>query len=438
MSDSVQDLIVDIAIRENNKPDSRLIAIPATEYLQSINIETSMSGAWTGTLVLFDYEGYALEDLLLSASLVNRGIQLRWGWAQRDGTSIEESAPTYFGTVTEPTPSFTPEGVTLSLELVQNVAMAAALGKENRHVPGDFKASDLLTQIAREKGWKTKDARGRETIQRNDLAHKYADAYVGYSDMKLLKEWAERTVDPSGNLFRYFFDDAGAVHFHTDNFLATEALKEYIFSRDAMGEVERFEPKEETLLAAILGGANAKFASTNSKSKTTTSRTAEQGASLPGGKNTVVNDAAYEPDLGSGLAARMPVLGRDPLETDAVMKAKRNAVRSKAIQAQLDVHGTHEVVPSDRIRVDYYLRNGTLHFLSGLYQVWTVTHEIGTSGWQTGFDMFRSGEGYTKDGKKAAADKRLDVPVTKAGAGTANALKNKGKGSLRRRLPVRE
>lgn len=437
MSDSVQDLLIDIAIRENNKPTSRLVSIPTSEYLQSINVDLVMNGGWTGTVVLFDYEGYALEELLLSSSLSNREVELRWGWAARDGKSLEGSVPTLFGIVTKPTPQFTPEGVTLTLELAQNETVSAALGKENRILTGDFSASELLQVIARERKWKTKDALGRSTIQTNDVRHAYTDAITGWSDTRLFAYLAARTVDPAGNVFRFFFGPRGEVHFHTDNFLAKEAAKEYIFSRDAMGEVERFEPTEESVYAAVLAGAGAKFVATDSKSKTTVNRSAEQGEALPGGKNTVVNDAAYEPDLGSGLAARVSILGRDPRDLDSEMKSRRDVVRNAAMKAELDVHGTHDVSPLDRVRVDYYMRNGTLHFLSGLYQVMKVSHEVGTNGWTTGFDLFRPGGQYTRLAKMAEADKKLDVTASKPPDGSAEALVEEVRAN-RARLPVRE
>lgn len=59
--------------------------------------------------------------------------------------------------------------------------------------------------------------------------------------------------------------------------------------------------------------------------------------------------------------------------------------------ADLAVKGTHEVIPSNYIGVRYFLHNGKEHYLSGVFKVLQLSHELGGSGWKTSMIVSRYG-----------------------------------------------
>lgn len=322
----------------------------------------------------------------------------------------------------------------LTLELTFSGALQAALNKKTRSAAGNFKPSEFVRSLAEENGWRTSDSHGNSTIEGGDKRIPEELSWSGMSDVAILKDLAEKTVNADGHPYRGFIDERGAVHFRSAVSTEPEARKAYTFARDAMGEVEQFTPDEQSVVAALLGGGKADYVSIDSKNGKIIDRQTTVENAPSGGQRVVVNDATHASDLGAGSAARNVVISRDAEAGDAEYKARHNWLYNQQMKATLDVHGTHAVSVFDYVRVDYFRRNGERHFLSGLYQVMSITHDVSTGGWNTTFDLFRPGTQYTQDSIRIDADRKKDVDTPAAAETGVEESKRRTDARVGRRL----
>lgn len=394
ISDSYKPLVHEIIFVVGDGANARLFDIPSHEFLQSINVNLMSTGAWTGTIVLFDQDGDFIENLVLLAGR-NRRVLFRWGWD--DGRGLE-SYPLYEGAITFYTPAFTPEGVTLTLDLISSSVIEQVLNKKNGSFEEGLRCSDIVRRIADRNGWNHTDKRThRDTIETTEGPLEKALSQKNESDLKFIRDKVEKeAVNIDKKAVRFFFDRDNVMHFHSDLFLIKQDTDHhfaatYKFARDNMGEVISFQPKDTSIFKVLLGGGNADFTAIDSISGVRTQISSTQTGGLPNSRIEVGQDAGFLSPLFGEKHAKVNLIARDPRELDRLASSRHSRLRSFAYEADLQVLGTHAVQVLDHIKVDYIKRDGRTHYLSGAFHVHSVGQTVDSSGWITDMSMMRSG-----------------------------------------------
>jgi len=116
---------------------------------------------------------------------------------------------------------------------------------------------------------------------------------------------------------------------------------------------------------------------------------------------TVTGEEGYIPKVESQKAdgtrvakptAVVPVRGRNDAESASLASTIHAALREVNYEATLVVRGTHKVHVLDFIQFEYYQSAVTTvqpHYMSGIFQVLGMTHNVDEGGWTTTFKVFR-------------------------------------------------
>ena len=394
ISDSYKPLVHEIIFVVGKGGNRTLFNIPSHEFLRSISVDLITAGAWTGQIVLFDQDGDFLENLILLAGR-DRKVLFRWGWD--DGRSLDDY-PLYEGAITFYEPDFTPEGVTLTLDIISSSVIEQVLDKKTGSFEEGLRCSDIVRRIADRNKWKHVDKRThRETIEETDLPLEKPLSQKDESDLKFIRDKVEKeAVNIDKKALRFFFDRDGVMHFHSDLFLIKQDTDhhfaaEYKFARDAMGEVISFRPKDTSIFKALLGGGNADYTAIDSISGTKLLIKSTQTKGLANSRNEVGQDASHLSPLFGDKHATINLIARDPKELERLAASRHSRLRSFAYEAELSVLGTHAVQALDHVKAEYIKRDGRTHYLSGAFHVHRVSHTVDSSGWVTDMSLMRSG-----------------------------------------------
>ena len=208
------------------------------------------------------------------------------------------------------------------------------------------------------------------------------------------------------------FTGESTVHFHSPSFLSTIIRREYTYVRDKAGDVISFDPQDEAYYVALLGGADSTFIYNNAES----GLPGELAARTEAGVQTVTATAAggaddirrnvphVHVDADNADNTRAPLtqsggpedqnvtLLPDRGERGADSRARSHyaRIRHLSYSANLTVMGNHDVRILDFVRINYYdaVTSAPSH-LSGVYRVMKLTHEIGSGGWTTAYELLR-------------------------------------------------
>lgn len=365
------------------------LTLPFHEFLEEVSIEIVPSGAWTGTITVFDIDFDKLERAII-ASERDRNIDIRFGW-DSPSDNVQRN---YQGWIIRYQPEFQPHGTNLNFEIMARAVGPAVLDKKIRSFAEGRRASDIVKAIATERGWLTTDLFGNSTIEDTEPPLETPFSTKGESDLAFIKEQLlKQAQSRSGSKARYlcYFDEENAIHFHTPEYLPAQTHV-YRFARDADGEVNGFAVADTSVFGVLSGGGNTKFSSPTSAQ----GGTAQKNATVAGGLDNAGTpnpvDAAALPSLGSGTHSYVNIVARNPEEVERVAAARFDDYRRIAFQANLNVRGTHRVRLTDFIRVEVLKPSGELHYLSGQFQVFKIKHTFGAgSSWTTEFEMVRGG-----------------------------------------------
>ncbi len=412
--DSYAPLLFEMQLRSGWAHERELIPLPAYNVLQSFSVvESSASdrnGSWTATLELFERDETAagvLEELIFLPGKVRgqeQTLEIRWAWDNRPNPLKE--APIYIARILKVEPTFTVEGLGVSLTLASSTWMHKSLFgmPADLKFPSGTNIGTAFKMIAEKVGWTEIVVESTDSATDSGLAPTRETYDATRFINKLL---APKAFNEHEEPFRFFFDRYGRAHFHSEQFgYQGHDLKkvrvEYRFAKDSMGEVISFEPEDNGFFTAYRGGGDAFFASLDSKGgdPVTYKVTPEEGVDGHTAGRAVEGTVAV-PDLRpDGLVEITPERGaasyvRLSARTDkmALVYAKRFyawAVTQR-IKAKLSVKGTHKLGLLDHINVWYYTHGGVPHYLSGTYMVTGVTHNIGSEGWTTDMDLQRTG-----------------------------------------------
>ncbi len=366
---------------------SRTVRIPAHEFLQSIDFESVSLGAWKGTVTLFDADGEFLEDLLIAAG-IDRDLAVRFNWDDRPLSD----APIFRGRILVPNHTFMSTGIMLVLELTAKEVADAVLDKKVRSFEPGLKISDMVSQIAADRGWAVTDRFGRPTIEPTRDAMTEPFATSTESDVRFIEEQLRpQAVNSNGVAgYKFFFDQEGAVHFHTPTFIP-QIAKRYIFARDPNGEVISFSPSETSYLAHLFGAARSETQAAASLPASAVSADTTIDKPVDGTVDEVSADSSAVLDIGSRVPNRTAVTARDADELSRITADRRARLSEQHITAKLDVLGTHDLRVLDYVDFVYTTRNGTPHYLSGRYLIQKIRHRLDTSGWRTTFSLSKHG-----------------------------------------------
>lgn len=386
---SLRHLVMELEIESG----SRTFRIPAQEFVQEFEIESSTKSAYSGSITLFD-EGDTLENLFLASGL-NRKVKFRWNWSDLGLAA----APLFVGSILRYTPTFMPQGIQFVLEIVPTSLLDTAVDKRVRSFPAGTLISDIVLQIADERGWSTVDARGNPTVEPTGLSIDQPFSTTDESDVRFINEQLRpQAVNAAGvGGYRFFFDTFGAVHFHTKTFLAPR-LRSYVFGRDSAGEVLSFTPTDTSALAMLAGGGNAVFRGQSSLSGAPVAKDAGATTGLEDQPDLVEESATASPDFGNTTHSSINVMTRDVGELERMAKDARERARDLYFMAELQVMGTHDVELFDYIGVTYFRRNGQPHYMSGRFRTLKIQHSYSSGGWITTFGGARDGLRPTEEG----------------------------------------
>jgi hypothetical protein len=385
--------------------DGREVVIKATDILQSISIEASEKSFWSGQIVLFDYEFEYLENVLLSLG-PERYMRFKWGWDVGRNTT---EFPLYYGRIMKITPSYTHEGATFTLDLLQAEPPVALFDRPPLSWPAGMTASDIVRELASQYGWKTVDPNGRQTIQ-DSVGTLGELSLSGESAYKFAREsLLPKARDTDGNAFSMFWRVSGEVHFHTPNYLDKEIAARYTFARSVMGDVISFSPTDESAFEAIYNRGKTVFYGFDSKTGEKLEIETDKDGHVPGTSPTVVKDAKHYRDTPGDVTRRVYVSARDAEEFEHLVYTRMRDFSTATYRASMEVRGTHNVQQLDLVEVQYFKGNGQPHYLSGIYTVHKVEQKLDAGGWTTTFELLREGtKAPTPDAPKHEQTKTLN------------------------------
>ena len=381
---SLRHLVMELEIESGN----RTFQIPAQEFVQEFEIESSTKSAYSGSITLFD-TGDTLENLFLTAGL-DRKVRFRWNWAEL-GLAV---APQFVGSILRYTPTFMPQGIQFVLEIIPTSLLNAVVNvpKPPRSFPAGTRISDIVRDLADKNGWPTTDIRGNQTIEDTGTSIDQPFNGTDQSDVRFIgQQLREQAVNAAGvSGYDFCFDTFGAVHFHTKTFLPPR-LRSYIFGRDTAGEVLSFTPTDTSVLALLAGGGNSVFRGSSSRDATAVAKDATAESGLEDQPDVVEESATAVVDFGAEANASFNIMTRDAGELDRLSKDVRERARDLHFMAELQVMGTHDVELFDYVGVEYIRRNGQPHYMGGRFRTRKVQHTYSSSGWITSFGLSRDG-----------------------------------------------
>lgn len=412
VTDSFAPTISEISFKSGDKGQSIL----PQEFLQSIELDLFGSGGWAGGLKFFDRLGGVLENLVISSGS-KRELAFRFGW---DNTGGIKNLPLFNSQIVKLTPTFTPEGVELDFQVVDLLTGGAVANKKVRQFPEGKTASAMFAELAKDRGWVTKDEKG-STIEESTFKSTTPITSDDESDIRFIKyQLLPLATNADGKGFRFFFGADNTAHFHSLDFrldsegAAYQISAEYIFGRDSMGEVISFSPSDDIFTGILAGGGEATFLSIDSSKGTVTRIPAKHNEGPEGVNLTVKNDAAYTSPVPQPNAnephAKVDVITRDVGELEVRANSIWSVLKQTSYTAELVVRGTHAIQFYDYINVRYIKSDGQDHYLSGIFLVVGAKHFFDNGGWKTTCKLVR--EGFKKTPFSKPEDKVKGKPVT--------------------------
>ncbi len=369
------------------------VPIITTDYLRSFRAEYSLESVWSGTLVLFDTDFDVLEEMLTPLNHADRIVKIRWGFDTGSGL---QNSPWLQGMITEWDTTYTFEGAEFSFTLMPYVGVAPLIDKLSRSFKEGANPTDIVLEIAEARDWKIIDAHGVPTVERALSTFDKPLQQHNESDMRFIREKVlPQAKDAEGRGFYFYVDMQDVVHFHSrQHLLANRAnprvAASYTYGRNVQGEVISFTPQAGNMFSTLVGGENALYVFTDER----TGRKGEIRTTKDGGPDNVIvsyPDEKAREGLGGGTKAKIVLPARTEEEARAQVAVRYSKARLMGYAATLEVRGTHTVNAGDHISIRFVKRDSTDHYLSGVYWVKGVQHDVSAGQWVTVFDLVRAG-----------------------------------------------
>lgn len=369
------------------------VSVKPQRYLRSLRVDETTTSTWSGTIVLFDTDEDFLEGLLTPLNPEDRIVKFRWGWDRGNGLA---QVGWLTGRITDWESTYTYEGVELTLSVLSTNQIDASVDKRTRSFPEGQNPSAIVREIAKDRGWKTQDLDGNNTIEDADYTFDKPLQQHNESDLKWIREYVlPFATDSNGQTFWFWVDTNEVVHFHSKQFLLKSRVNpkvaaSYTYARDQKGDVIAFTPQAANLFSLIGGAEDAVYIFTDEESgRRITITTTREG----GPDNLIVGfpDEKTRTYEGDGTKARIVIPARSISEGQQMVRARYDKKRLESYPAVLEVRGSHAVKTADYISIRYFKKTGAEHYLSGVYWVKGVQHDLSPGEWKTTFDLARAG-----------------------------------------------
>jgi hypothetical protein len=390
--DGYAPLVVELSIQVGG-PNGVTIPLPAHEYLQGIEVTLGANNAaWSAELSLFDQGSEALEDIIIAyGNSNNTVVRLRWAW---DGPNGMIGAPTFVGQVMNYQLNVSIEGTGIGMELCEATLAPMFTDKKDRSWPAGTSITEIVRSIAAERGWTVNDVNsGVPTIQPSTSVTSDGLCMSGEDDAQFINAFlAPYALDGNGRGgYQLRQGVNGVVWFCNRYFVSGDLAAVYRFGRDAMGEVINFSPSDMSVFAALMTSGNVQYVSTLSDRGVFASTTTSYIKGVPGVDTTVIAHGGYRQNLGSASHGRVLMMERILEDSHARAASQYELMSTIAYDAELVVRGTHAIDVMDYVQVDYLKRDGTPHYLSGVFQVFAMKHSVTAAGWTTTMTIRRTG-----------------------------------------------
>lgn len=254
----------------------------------------------------------------------------------------------------------------------------------------------FFADMAAEYGWST----SRAVVQPGGVFTRDIPYDQTVDVLRFIRDRVIPAIDVSGadhgtgEPYQLFFESDGTVHLHqpawSQNPNRNLATDRKIVLRDPAGTV--LDCRVETNFFRVMQMGLARtleraWSDANALTTLTPSSASSRGMSGSGTSDITVPDGA------SGIQMAIRAL------TDAERKAKTQYyfehLKRQAVKIFLRIRGRSDLALFDQIEFVYSRPDGTSHYLSGLYTIRAVSHDIGDEGWVTDLeaDRLSLGEG---------------------------------------------
>lgn len=341
---------------------------PDRVYLQNFSFKEGIDLTNEAKFTLFDPDWDYLESLIFKESIPS--VRFRFGWQGQMSQWVEKGISSY-------TPTFSPNGVTLEV-------VCGALSKNEGNTVVEIfekegtKISDVVLGIARSNKWKTPIVEPTRDFLNCPTVSPMISP-IAYIKTYLLPKAKNMMGDTS---YKFFQDRDSVWHFHTSKYepgrksypAKKSVYKHYTVARDQRGEMLSFSPTNLPGPIFALGGFWIEGKSIDIEEK--------EELSLPVSATENSGDQIKLGDrnprfLDQGKRGRVmfkPTRSKDEFET--ITKSRYSYYKDMMYAATGSLIGDPNLLPGCVIRVSILKKSMQEHYLSGLYQVHTVIHDI--------------------------------------------------------------
>lgn len=400
MPESLRNLILSVTI---TLPGGARIPVPTDSYFKSADVQViaqadsrAVMATCGGTITLYeadidDPRFIPFLETLFFAVGQNFGLEMQWKFD--DGKPLSD-APLYLFDVLKVRPDFVAGGTIYTLEMGPKggtLALAATAKGPHTGFASGTRITDIVRTLATDYGWKTQINSGsisKSTIEDSKTVLKEEAQIINNGHIDFISGLRGKVVNDRGRPYLFFFDQAGAIHFHSDTYFAT-STKSYTF-RDVDGEILSFSVDNDSIRAAFAGGGNAEYIGSDAASGTFSKVTATVKSGLDVSQINAWAGATYVVEAVKD-ATRKAVIVRTRAELQDIATAEYNKRNASTFKMRLEVLGTHDLIPCGFVTINRLRLNGTLHYVSGDYFIVSLHHSLSGNRWTTNAEGQRQG-----------------------------------------------
>lgn len=355
-------------------------------------------------ITVFDTEWTTVESIL-TASKKDTTLRFRYGYSR----GIK--SPTYEAIVTDYKPTFTIDGVQLTIEALSTGIVETKDFQKSRTFPLtagklQMEIHEIVQYIAEERGWnlvfdetKTKKsniflesaAPGFEFFEQNKMR-----------DFQFIKDvLAPRAVRKKDGMadYKVYFEDnpIPTLHFHPPRYDSEPVIRIFEYMRDKMSEVISFSPDMSPQALLKLGAGTAacpyidiqtgEFKDIFVNNENTPEKTS-LGGKLTQGVDQDVEDYS--------IVESRPI--RDEEFALDAARSRYFRMYNALLRADMTIQGDPRMNPHKIIQVNVRMPNGKFHYSSGLWYVMNVTDTISGGQFHTQMELQRSAYKKTETG----------------------------------------
>lgn len=359
--------------------------IPVFDYVNDVSMEWGLNTDFSVQIKYFDESMVTIEQAILDAvAMDDRKCKVKFGWLDGPQATVNSF-------ITDYRPDFSPTGT--NIEMSSKLALQQDLEKVDASWPKDTKPSDIAQEIAQKYGWKAEieDAKPRKapilakgvnlvTWLRNEFCTvdgKGCESAAGNPGPYQV------SVNPITN----------TLHFHTAGYKKGETKRKYTFGRGRGGQVLAFRPHDTTMFSAAIGTGAVISRCYDPKEKKIVEKKLAY-ADRPGYETPALDKSGggFLPKLPSDKSLPTQMI-RTALRTKEEQDARSTTIFDYFARlmytAELSILGDPEIELNDIIQVEMLTPDNEPHYLSGVYCVQTIKHQLGEGGFVTDLAMSR-------------------------------------------------